>query len=278
MPEAVVVDNVSNSMETTEERQKWLDGNQYTRNGILRYERIFGEDFISTGGAETTEEVVSLLSLRPGMKVLDVGCGIGGSVFYVAEHFGAVVDGVDLSSNMLSYAQHKLDTKYTHLKDRVSFKLDDCLTMEIPEGTYDVIMTRDAMLHIADKPTLFSNFYKWLKPGGKLLITDYCHGDRAEHNAEYTEYIKQRNYHLLTVKDYAHILEKIFPEVWSDDRTTTFVKVLNRELAHFEAHKDSFIKDFSEKDYNDILDGWKAKLVRAANNDQAWGMFLATKH
>lgn len=67
-----------------------------------------------------TEEVVSLLSLRPGMKVLDVGCGIGGSVFYVAEHFGAVVDGVDLSSNMLSYAQHKLDTKYTHLKDRVS--------------------------------------------------------------------------------------------------------------------------------------------------------------
>jgi phosphoethanolamine N-methyltransferase len=37
-------------------------------------------------------------------------------------------------------------------------------------------------------------------------------------------------------------------------------------------------QDFSEKDYNDILDGWKAKLVRAANNDQAWGMFLATKH
>ena len=59
MPEAV--DNRTNTMETTEERQKWLDGNQYTRNGILRYERIFGDDFISTGGVETTEVCSTLL-------------------------------------------------------------------------------------------------------------------------------------------------------------------------------------------------------------------------
>ncbi|CAG0916015.1 unnamed protein product [Notodromas monacha] len=268
----------SRVMETTEERQKFLDGSQYTQNGILRYEKIFGEDFISTGGRETTEEIVATLGLKPGMQVLDVGCGIGGSVFYMAEHFGVIARGVDLSANMLSMAKQKLDTKYAHLKDRVSFELADCLLMEVPESTFDVIYSRDAMLHIADKPTLFARLYKWLKPGGKLVITDYCHGEKLQHSEEYVKYVKSRNYHLLTVVDYAHTLEQIFPEVWSDDRTATFIKVLKREVAHLKAHREAFIQDFSEKDYDELIKGWEAKVVRASSGDQAWGLFLATKN
>ena len=64
--------------------QMWLDQNQYSRKGILRYEAIFGRTYVSVGGEETTKDFCSQLCLAPGMKVLDIGCGTGGSAFYMA--------------------------------------------------------------------------------------------------------------------------------------------------------------------------------------------------
>ncbi len=81
------------------ELKNFLDTNQYTMNGILRYEWVFGRGFVSAGGRTTTDHCVDLMSLRkdqPGQRVLDVGCGIGGSAFYIAKNFGASVYGVDL--------------------------------------------------------------------------------------------------------------------------------------------------------------------------------------
>ena len=65
--------------------QEFLDQQQYTVNGVLRYEKIFGENFVSTGGKDTTVEFVDQLGLKPGQKVLYVGSGLGGSAFYMAE-------------------------------------------------------------------------------------------------------------------------------------------------------------------------------------------------
>ncbi|PON62194.1 S-adenosyl-L-methionine-dependent methyltransferase, partial [Parasponia andersonii] len=42
------------------------------------------------------------------------------------------------------------------------------------DNSFDVIYSRDTILHIQDKPALFRSFYKWLKPGGKVVISDYC--------------------------------------------------------------------------------------------------------
>ena len=50
----------------------------------MRYEAIFGRTYVSVGGEETTKDFCSRLCLSPGMKVLDIGCGTGGSAFYMA--------------------------------------------------------------------------------------------------------------------------------------------------------------------------------------------------
>merc|ERR1711894_277377 len=68
--------------------QDFLNAGQYKRNGILRYERVFGHTFVSTGGLTTTKDIVDPIGLKPGMKVLDIGCGTGGSAFYMAKNFG----------------------------------------------------------------------------------------------------------------------------------------------------------------------------------------------
>ncbi|XP_031404514.1 phosphoethanolamine N-methyltransferase 1-like [Punica granatum] len=254
--------------------QRFLDNVQYKSNGILRYERVFGPGFVSTGGIETTKEFVEKLELKPGQKVLDVGCGIGGGDFYMSEKYEVEVLGIDLSVNMISFALERA----VGLKCTVEFEVADCTTKEYPENSFDVIYSRDTILHIQDKPGLFRSFFKWLKPGGKVLISDYCRSPGTP-SPDFAAYIKQRGYDLHDVEAYGQMLRDAgFSEVIAENRTDQFMKVLTRELDAVEKEKDAFISDFSQQDYDDIVNGWKAKLVRSSSGEQRWGLFIAKKN
>lgn len=74
---------------------------------------------------------------------------------------------------------------------------------------YDAALSRDSLLHVADKPQLLKRIHKALKPGGRLLLTDYCLGGPAAAAApsgEFAEYIQRRGYHLLSIEGYAAAL------------------------------------------------------------------------
>jgi phosphoethanolamine N-methyltransferase len=254
--------------------QQFLDKQQYSTNGILRYEKIFGKHFVSTGGLETTTEFVEMLRLQQGEMVLDVGCGIGGSAFYMAKQFGATVVGMDLSSNMINIA---LERAAECNDTRVQFEVADATKREYPPESFHVVYSRDTILHIQDKLSLFKDFLKWLKPGGRLLISDYCCTPN-EWSENYTAYVKQRGYRLVSVKEYGKLLEKAgFVAVNAMDRTGQFKEVLERELEKAKGMKHEFIQEFSEEDYLAIVNGWQDKLQRVAQGDQKWGLFYAEK-
>ncbi|KAL0380162.1 UNVERIFIED_CONTAM: Phosphoethanolamine N-methyltransferase [Sesamum angustifolium] len=222
---------------------------------------------------DTTKEFVAKLDLQPGQKVLDVGCGIGGGDFYMADKYDVHVVGIDLSINMISFALERA----IGLKCAVEFEVADCTKKEYPDGTFDVIYSRDTILHIQDKPALFRSFYRWLKPGGKVLISDYCRSS-GNPSAEFAGYIKQRGYDLHGVDTYGQMLRNAgFAEVIAEDRTEQFIQVLEKELDAVEKDRETFIRDFSEEDYNEIVGGWKAKLVRSSSGEQRWGLFIAQK-
>ncbi|KAJ1394241.1 S-adenosyl-L-methionine-dependent methyltransferase [Sesbania bispinosa] len=253
--------------------QRFLDRIEYNQRSILRYEHVYGSGFVSTGGLETTKEFVARLGLKPGQKVLDVGCGVGGGDFYMAQNFDVEVLGIDLSINMISLAIERA----IGLKCAVEFDCADCSKKTYPENTFDVIYTRDAMLYIKDKPTLFRSFYKWLKPGGKLLITDYCKSAESL-SLEFAEYIEKGGYHIHDMKTYEQMLKTVgFDDVIVEDRTDMFVKTLKQELIALENKKDDFIRDVGDEDYNEIVERWKAKQIRGESREQMWGLFIAKK-
>ncbi|KAL2077281.1 hypothetical protein ACEWY4_026785 [Coilia grayii] len=255
--------------------QQFLDNQQYTRRGILRYEKMFGAGYVSTGGPSTTKEFVDLLNLTPGQKVLDVGCGIGGGDFYMAKNFGVEVLGMDLSANMVEIACERAAKEKL---PQVSFEVADATKRVFPEGTFDVVYSRDTILHIGDKLELFKHFYSWLKPGGKLLISDYCCGEKPW-SPQFEEYVKQRGYILYTPKRYGQFLEEAgFTNVRADDRTEQFIQVIKSELEKADVIREEFIQEFSQEDYDAIVDGWTEKLQRCELGDQRWGLFYATKH
>ncbi|XP_075425983.1 uncharacterized protein LOC142465681 isoform X2 [Ascaphus truei] len=254
--------------------QQFLDNQQYSRRSILRYEKIFGEGFVSTGGLHTTQEFISMLNLQPGQRVIDVGCGIGGGDVYMAKTYGVEVLGMDLSSNMVEIAMERAIKEKTPL---VQFEIGDATRRIFPESSFDVVYSRDTILHISDKGALFRRFYSWLKPGGKLLITDYCCGERPW-SPIFQEYVKQRGYILYTPREYGQELQKVgFVNIQALDRTKQFVHVLNTELRRTQEIKEEFQESFSEEDYNYIIDGWNEKLHRCSLGDQRWGLFYAEK-
>ncbi len=266
---------------STEDFQKFLDTQQYTRKGILLYEQIFGRTYVSTGGASTTarfcRELSPLLSGAPDRKVLDIGCGIGGSAFHLASHYGAQVYGVDLSNNMVALARERREEQSPAVQHRVRFHVADATAMDYPADFYDVVYSRDTFLHIADKPALFRRLHGTLRPGGSLFITDYCRGDR-EHDEDFKAYVKQRGYNLLTVPEYGRALEEAgFGEVEAVDSSDYFVDILKGELAEFEPTKERVVEEYSLGDYEYICHGWKNKIGRVSRGDQAWGVFTAKK-
>ena len=109
------------------------------------------------------------LTLKPGMKVLSVGCGIGGGECRLHQMFGVHVHGLDLSQNMLAVARQR--AAEMNITSGVEFEFGNVLIRDFEEGTFDVVYTRDCIIHIREKDALFERFYKWLKPGGQLLIS-----------------------------------------------------------------------------------------------------------
>ncbi|CAF0810541.1 unnamed protein product [Rotaria sordida] len=257
--------------------QDFLDQQQYSTRGVLSYERIFGSGFVSTGGPDTTKEFVESFNLKSDQHVLDVGCGIGGGDFYMAETYGCSVIGVDLSTNMVSIAYERLMSMSAN-KLKVSFEIGDVLHHEFKANSFDVVYSRDTILHIADKMSLFSRLYGWLKPGGQLFISDYACAPKNEWSKEFEDYVSQRRYVLLTVPEYGKLLESVgFKNVNAQDATDKFVECLKMELTRIESIKDDFIREFSSDDYDHLIEGWHKKLERCAKGDQRWGIFRARK-
>ena len=101
------------------------------------------------------QEFVKELNLKPGMRVLDIGCGIGGSAFYMARNFGAEVLGIDLSNNMLDIANERKMEMEENIRNSVSFRYLDATTAVFPANSFDVVYSRDAIMHILDKEPLY---------------------------------------------------------------------------------------------------------------------------
>lgn len=257
-------------------KPKFDNNGQYSRNSILRYEMIFGDNYISTGGAETTDNLTSRLQgfLKPGVRVLDVGSGIGGAAFHLVEKYGAQVVGIDLAEEMIAVGHDRAQA--AGMSDKVQFILGDVLETEFPEK-FDLAWSRDAFMHIPDKAHLFKTLYGLLKPGGKLIITDYARG-KTPGSPEFEDYIKKTGYSVIEPAQYGKVLEAAgFTDVVVDDATDTFVDILKREEKRLKDERSRFLTAFSEEDLNYLVDRWNMKIGFCKAGDMKWGIYLATK-
>ncbi|CAM1291499.1 Uncharacterised protein g157 [Pycnogonum litorale] len=266
-------------MATISNQGKILDHTQYTRRSVLRYEWMYGKGGLSNGGPSITAEVSKLLNLKPNDRVLDVGCGIAGPAIHMTQVYGCKVHGLDFSHNMMEIANERLRDSGLDSDDRVMIILSECDLFEasLEPASYDVVHCRDTMVHTPEKSKWLNKFMEVLKPGGRLLVTDYCRGDQIN-SQEYLDYIDQRGYNVLAVSDYHQVLcEAGFVNVKSESRTEQYGRILASELDKLERHRDCFVSQFSEKEYRYMMELWRSKLMKNKDGDHTWGILYGEK-
>jgi cyclopropane-fatty-acyl-phospholipid synthase len=101
------------------------------------------DDSLETAQERKKRHIAAKLRLRPGMRVLDIGCGWGGLALYLAEHCGADVTGITLSREQLDVATERAAER--GLSDRVRFELRDYRALT---GTYDRIVSVGMFEHV----------------------------------------------------------------------------------------------------------------------------------
>ena len=245
-----------------------LNAEQYSRHEILKYEAVYGRDFISPGGLQYARKFVAQMQLIPGARVLDAGCGIGGSAFVMAREYQARVTAIDLSADMIRFARERC--REYELDDLIEFVHGDCLDVDAHEH-YDAVYSRDAFLHVHDKSRLFAVLLRALKPGARIMITDYCAAP-PPWSAGFAAYVQQRNYDLHDVDAYARLLSDAgFDDVRAHDLSDAFRDIHDSELARL-SHAQ-----IDEADREALRLAWQTKLARIRAGEQRWGMFAARR-
>ena len=248
--------------------QEILDSTQYAIDSILKYEKVYGEDFVAPGGKPMARELIGALDLPAGSRVLDAGCGLGGSAFLMAKEFDFQVEGIDLSVNMINIAQRKL--KHYGLSDRVKLTLADCMEMD-KSAYFDAVYSRDVFLHINDKSSLFKVLYQSMKGNGNLLFTDYCCGEKPWQPA-FSEYVNDRGYSLHTIDSYVNLLSAAgFDEVEGIDMSERFIDILRVEIERIN------LSGIEKAAKDRLSEDWQEKIRRTEQGDHRWGLFKAYK-
>lgn len=125
------------------------------------YETKPGE-FIDT---VETETAINLITLSPGAKILDAGCGTGNFSIKLAKK-GYLVTGIDISSDMLKIGWEKCRSKNLN----IDFITMDIEKLDFPDNFFDAAFSMAAFEFIADPESAYWELYRVVKPGGQILI------------------------------------------------------------------------------------------------------------
>jgi len=117
--------------------------------------------------------VIELAKIKPGDKVLDVGCGTGNLTLTAKLYTGmsGSVYGIDASPEMIEVAQKKAK----RMGSETIFEVGLIEQLPYPDATFDIVISRLVIHHLPDdlKRTAFTEILRVLKAGGHLLIADF---------------------------------------------------------------------------------------------------------
>lgn len=124
------------------------------------------------------------MGLKPGMKVLDVGCGVGGPAREIVKFTDANVVGFNNNDYQIQRA-----TRYAEregLSDKLSFVKGDFMQMQFPDNSFDAVYAIEATVHAPELVGVYKEIQRVLKPGGifgvyEWLMTDEYDNENPEH-------------------------------------------------------------------------------------------------
>lgn len=139
---------------------------------------LAGVDEFHIRGREATMEIAEALGIGVGGVVLDIGCGLGGPARAMAEIRGCRVVGVDLTPAFCEAATAL--SRWTALDSLTSFRVGDATALPFADASFDAAMTIHVAMNIPDKPAMYREAHRVLRPGGTFVVYDVLQGEGGE--------------------------------------------------------------------------------------------------
>lgn len=160
---------------------------EYDDLAIRFLEVLWGEGYLSPGGPEEVDRILQGVSLD-GATVLDIGCGSGGITLHLAEKYGPRhVIGFDVELPPIEKARARCGERA--MSGRVTFVQGPPGALPFADESFDVVFSKDAFIHVADKDAIFAEVARLLKPGGVFAASDWLCGHDGDPSDDMKAYL-----------------------------------------------------------------------------------------
>ncbi len=142
--------------------------------GPIRCSDLAPLDQLHLGGLEASESLLRAADLKPDGRLLDLGCGLGGTARLAAEKFGVEAIGLDLTHALVAGAQQLSAALSTPVNAR--FLQGNALALPFPDQYFDTVVMQHCLLNLPEPETALRECRRVLKPNGQLVLHEVLQG------------------------------------------------------------------------------------------------------
>ncbi|QFT80752.1 Glycine/sarcosine/dimethylglycine N-methyltransferase [Roseovarius sp. THAF27] len=210
----------------------------YDDRHIALLEALWGEGYLSSGGPEEVARVVEHAPVA-GARMLDIGSGSGAiAISLVRDHGAAHVTGIDVEAPVCAAARRRVEA--AGLSDRIAIELVAPGPLPFDDATFDVVFSKDSIIHIPDKEALAADVFRILKPGGWFAASDWLMSHDDAPSPEMAAYIAMEDldFAMASPARYEKALADAgFRHIALTNRNRWYLSLAREELAGFSGPK-----------------------------------------
>jgi cyclopropane fatty-acyl-phospholipid synthase-like methyltransferase len=213
-------------------RRLFPRASRYDRRWVL--ENSLGENVLYN-----TEALAKSLELRPGMRVLDLGCGKAASSIFIAREYGCDVWAVD---NSVPIEDNAKRIRCAFVEDKVTPVQTDAEHLPFERDFFDIVIAVDSYMYYGTTKHYLPYLLRFVKPGGRIAVLDACLKREIEEPKSVPGYLRRK---LRTLFRKMHSV-RWWKELW---KSSGKVKILEAGvLKESEVILNEYIRDFDGRD------------------------------
>lgn len=258
-----------------------MDNNktEYTKSFTDFLEIMWGENFLSPGGAEIIDYMLQGINLD-NKKLLDIGCGLGGPALYMATKFNVHIIGLDIDAAIINEAQRRISKSHV-LRGKIELVCTEAnQPLPFADNSFDIIFGKESWLHIEHKANFFGEIFRILKPGGEIVNLDWMHGTAIYSNDMHRFMdVDGLSFHFVTPREYIDLLYASgFREISIADITAKSLAETKKDCDNLEnAIADKIQLTFGEDYYSRSLESWELQTKLLTSGEMRTGIVRAHK-